>query len=78
MPHTHKSILLDIPVELGFLRKTNDKKDRIESSGNEFFNKVRKGYLKIAKSNRERFIKINGKNDIDKIHNQILINLNLE
>tara|TARA_B100001113_G_scaffold87203_1_gene69696 strand:- start:2653 stop:3246 length:594 start_codon:yes stop_codon:yes gene_type:complete len=77
-PIPHKSILLDIPVELGFLRKTNDKKDRIESSGNEFFNKVRKGYLKIAKSNPERFIKINGKNDIDKIHNQILINLNLE
>jgi len=77
-PTPHKSILLDIPVELGFLRKANDKKDRIESSGNEFFNKVRKGYLKIAKSNPERFIKINAENDIDKIHNVILKNLNLK
>ena len=77
-PVPYRSVLLDIPVDIGFSRKTNDKKDRIESSGNEFFDSVRKGYLKIAKSNPDRFIKINAEGDIDNIHNKILIELNFK
>ena len=77
-PIPHKSILLDIPVNIGFSRKTNDTKDRIESSGDKFFNKVRNGYLKIAKSNPDRFIIINADDDIDNIHTEILINLDLK
>ena len=66
------SFLLDISVEDGFKRKNNDVKDRIESSSNDFFNKVRKGYLSIAKANKNRFVIINAANDIDKIHNIIV------
>ena len=77
-PIPHKSILLDIPVNIGFSRKTKDTKDRIESSGDKFFNKVRNGYLKIAKSNPDRFIIINADDDIDNIHTEILINLDLK
>ena len=67
------SILLDISVSEGFKRKNNDIKDRIESSSNDFFNKVRRGYKEIAKANKNRFEIINAANDIDKIH-QIIIN----
>ena len=42
------TFLLDISPEDGFLRKTGDKMDRIESSGLDFFYKVREGYLTIA------------------------------
>ena len=66
------SFLLDISVKEGFQRKNSDVKDRIESSSNDFFNKVRKGYKTIAKANKNRFEIINAANDIDKIH-QIVI-----
>ena len=71
-PVPNYSILLDIPVEKGFARKTNDDIDRIESSSKSFFERVRKGYLKIAKENNDRFLKINASLDIDKVHQKII------
>ena len=69
------SFLIDISVEEGFARKINDKIDRIESSGYDFFNKVRNGYLEIAKNNEDRFIIINGSKTVDEIHNNIIQNI---
>tara|TARA_B100000579_G_scaffold430325_1_gene443500 strand:+ start:136 stop:726 length:591 start_codon:yes stop_codon:yes gene_type:complete len=74
-PTPDLSFLFDVSVEEGFKRKNNDKKDRIESSSKDFFNKVRKGYLKIAKNNQERFFIINAANDIEKIHNEVIKNI---
>lgn len=71
------SFLIDISVEEGFARKINDKIDRIESSGYDFFNKVRNGYLEIAKNNEDRFIIINGSKTVDEIHNNIIQNINI-
>ena len=71
------SILLDISVEEGFSRKTNDQIDRIESSSKVFFQRVRKGYIKIAKDHKDRFIKINASMDIEEIHNAIINHINL-
>ncbi|MCK9279046.1 MAG: dTMP kinase [Melioribacteraceae bacterium] len=45
--------------------------DRIELSDEIFYNKVRSGYLEIAKK-EERFILINGTDSIEDIHNFIL------
>ena len=67
------SFLLDASVEAGFKRKNNDKKDRIESSSKNFFNKVRNGYLSIAKKNINRFVVLNASENIDDIH-KIIIN----
>ena len=69
------SFLIDISVEEGFARKINDKIDRIESSGYDFFNKVRNGYLEIANNNKDRFIIINGSKTVDEIHNNIIQNI---
>ena len=76
-PIPNLSILLDISVEEGFSRKTNDQIDRIESSSKIFFQRVRKGYIKIAKDHKDRFIKINASMDIEEIHNEIINHINL-
>ena len=77
-PIPNFTFLLDISVKEGFSRKHNDTMDRIESSGFEFFEKVRRGYLEIASNNDDRFIVINANNDIDSIHNEILFNLGIK
>ena len=76
-PLPYLSFLIDISVEEGFARKINDKIDRIESSGYDFFNKVRNGYLEIAKNNENRFIIINGSKTVDEIHNNIIQNIDI-
>ena len=45
-PVPNITFLLDIDVSEGFARKANDKKDRIESSGNTFFENVRQGLFR--------------------------------
>ena len=76
-PIPDHTFLLDISVEEGFNRKHNDSKDRIESAGIDFFNKVRAGYQEIASDNKDRFIVIDANSDIDSIHNNIISSLNL-
>ena len=75
-PMPELTILIDISVEEAFARKINDQKDRIESSGIEFFNNVRNGYLEIAKNNVNRFLVIDGTLSINEIHNAIIKKLN--
>ena len=75
-PMPELTILIDISVEEAFARKINDQKDRIESSGIEFFNNVRNGYLEIAKNNVNRFLVIDGTLRINEIHNAIIKKLN--
>jgi len=76
-PVPENSFLLDISVEEGFARKTHDKKDRIESSSITFFNKVREGYLSIAKENDNRFTIVDASMDIDEIHKIIINSINI-
>ena len=75
-PKPDVSFLLDISVEDGFARKKNDKKDRIESSSAAFFNRVREGYLSIAKENNDRFTIIDASTGINEIHMKIIDTLN--
>ena len=76
-PVPENSFLLDISVEEGFARKAHDKKDRIESSSITFFNKVREGYLSIAKENEDRFTIIDASLNIDEIHKRITDIINI-
>jgi dTMP kinase len=63
------TFFLDIPIREIEKRiaaaKTN--KDRMESSGIEFYERVREGYLQIAK-NESRYIILNGMQPIDELH----------
>ena len=42
------TIIFDLDVQTGFARKANDVIDRIESSGVDFFENVRRGYQQLA------------------------------
>ena len=66
------TFLLDISVEDGFSRKVNDVKDRIESSGLDFFNNVREGYLEVAKSDPGRVKVLDASKTIEDVHDEII------
>ena len=64
------TFFIDIPVEVAEQRgklKTREYLDRIENSDNEFYQRVRQGYLNIAKK-ENRFKIIDGTEQIEKIH----------
>ena len=65
------TFLLDISVDEGFKRKTNDTKDRIESSGNTFFENVRQGYLDLSKNNN-RIKVLDAQKSISDLHQEII------
>lgn len=66
------TFLIDIPVDEIYKRKKEKYGDfdRMERSGTEFYERVRKGYLEIAKAS-DRFFIIDGKKKIDEISDQI-------
>ena len=47
------TIIYDLDVKAGFKRKANDVIDRIESSGIDFFEQVRKGYQQLSIEKKE-------------------------
>ena len=67
---------MDISVQDGFDRKIADIKDRIESSGDEFFNKVRNGYLEIANDQPGRIKIIDAMDSIESIYEKIIEHVN--
>lgn len=68
------TFIIDIPVEVAVKRKsekTHQELDRIEVSSNDFFEKVRNGYLTISKK-ENRFRVIDGTQSIKTIHKLII------
>ncbi len=64
------TILIDVPVLVGFGRKKDDKKDRFEEENLAFHERVRGGYLKLVESEPKRFLVIDGtrsKKDIARV-----------
>ncbi len=68
-----KTFFLDITVQEMLSRRTASKADtdRMEMSGEEFFNRVRSGYHALAKEEPERFVVINAKQPIETVHEQV-------
>lgn len=64
------TFIFDLDVEVAQTR-VGKNKDRLESAGKEFHNKVREGYLKIAKNEPQRVKVINSNNSIENIFNQV-------
>jgi dTMP kinase len=66
-------ILIDIPPQVGLTRKKeNDKApDRIEARGLAFFERVREGYLTMAKKEPEVFVVIDGEQVVEAIWKQV-------
>lgn len=71
------TFLIDIPVSEMENRRQQfsfESLDRIELSKKFFYEKVRNGYLKLAKKDK-RFVVIDGTQTIEKIHTEIINNI---
>lgn len=68
-----RTIILDIPIEEIISRKVaaGYGSDRIENTGNTFYQRVREGYRAIALEETERVILMNGLRPIEEIHTDI-------
>jgi dTMP kinase len=65
------TIVLDVDVETS-QKRVGSEKDRMESAGIEFFERVRKGFLEIAKQEPERVKVVDSTQSIEEIHKEIL------
>lgn len=68
------TIVLDIEVQNGIKRagKRGITENRYEGMGKAFHERVRDGFLEIAKANPQRCVVINAESDISSLHNQII------
>ena len=64
-------ILLDLPVDSAQAR-TGRVADRIEKLGEEFFERVRTGYLSLARSEPERWVVIDAEPDPDTVGARVI------
>jgi len=69
----HRTFFLDIPLEEVVKRRgnTGEQKDRMESSGERFYERVLRGYRDIAGKETKRFVVIDGMKSVDEISDEI-------
>ena len=60
------TFVFDVDIETS-MKRVGGEKDRMESSGNEFFNRVRNGYLEIAKNEPKRVKVIDATKSVDEV-----------
>ena len=70
------TLLLDIPVEIG-LERANDRgdPDRFEQEQQDFFNRVRAGYLSLANENSDRYVVIDASQELTGVQTDIALAL---
>ena len=66
------TFFIDVSVEESKKRLNSSNLDRMESTGDEFFNNVRNGYLELTKKYPKRIYLIDGTLTIDEIHSKII------
>ncbi len=68
------TFFIDLPLDKLNERKSlkeRNQLDRMELSGDEFYEKVRNGYIKLS-SKEGRFMLVDGTGTVDEIHSQII------
>ncbi|HEY9249558.1 MAG TPA: dTMP kinase [Rariglobus sp.] len=68
------TVIIDVPTELGLQRirqRASDLPDRMERENLDFYNKVREGYLLLAKSMPQRFLVVDGSQSEDAVEKSI-------
>lgn len=63
--------VFDVDVETS-AKRVGDEKDRMESAGKEFFNRVRNGYLELAKKEPQRIKVIDSTSSIEEVFQNVL------
>ncbi len=67
-----RTILLDLPAEIGLERATRQSIDRIEQEPLEFHKRVRKGYLELARRWPGRIVKVDATRPADVVFERVL------
>ena len=67
------TFLIDLPAETGLGRIKRESADRLERESMEFHKKVRQAFLNIAEKEKERFVILNGKENIETLHEKIVV-----
>ena len=65
------TLIFDIDIKTSMAR-VGSQKDRMESAGMEFFNRVRNGYLEIAKQEPERVKVLDAQKSVEDIHKDVV------
>lgn len=71
MPHL--TILLDVPADVAKQRQDSNERayDRLEAEAEDFHQRVRESYQRLADAEPERFVVLDGTDSIEEIHHQI-------
>lgn len=65
------TLVFDVDVETS-MKRVGKEKDRMESAGIDFHNKVRKGYLELAKQEPKRIKVLDATKSIEEIHKDVI------
>lgn len=67
------TILLDVPADVAKQRQDSDERayDRLEAEAEDFHQRVRESYQRLADAEPERFVILDGTDSIEAIHHQI-------
>ena len=65
------TFVFDIDVETS-MKRVGSEKDRMESAGKDFHNRVRNGYLELAKQEPQRIKVIDATKSIEEIHKEVI------
>lgn len=65
------TLVFDVDIQTS-MQRVGSQKDRMESSGTEFFNRVRNGYLEIAKKEPERVKVIDATKSVEEIQKEVI------
>ena len=66
-----KTFLFDLPVDVALSRLGDRQRDRIESTGVDFLEKVRTGFLTLAEQESDRYIILDGQNQTEELEKEI-------
>lgn len=64
------TIIIDIETETGLSRAGSA--DRMESRGKAYHEKVREGFLRMAENDPQKFVVIDGRGSVEKVHSRIM------
>ena len=64
------TLVFDVDIETS-MQRVGQNKDRMESAGKEFFNRVRNGYLELAKQEPQRIKVINSTKSIEEVFENV-------
>ncbi len=70
------TFVFDVDIETSF-KRVGKNKDRMESAGYDFHQRVRNGYLELAKQEPERIKVIDGTKSVNEISDEVIKNINI-